>query len=160
MTADAAHSVERPPVADRKAPLTGPGSDYARLSRRVRAAGLLRRRPGYYGIKIAVNLLLLAAGWAGRGLPALAGAACLAGVYLLVHLLAPAAMGAGDVKLAIGVGGLTGCFGAGVWFLAALGAALLTALCGAVAMLRGMRSVPHGPSMCVATAGALSLAVL
>jgi len=34
------------------------------LSRSVRAAGLLRRRPGYYSIKIAVNLLLLAAGWA------------------------------------------------------------------------------------------------
>jgi fatty acid desaturase len=30
----------------------------------VRAAGLLRRRRGYYLVKIAVNLLLLAAGWA------------------------------------------------------------------------------------------------
>ena len=29
----------------------------------MRAAGLLRRRPGYYTIKIAVNLLLLAGGW-------------------------------------------------------------------------------------------------
>jgi hypothetical protein len=65
LTADAAHPVaERPTVADREAPLTGPGSDYARLSRSVRAAGLLRRRPGYYSVKIAVNLLLLAAGWA------------------------------------------------------------------------------------------------
>jgi fatty acid desaturase len=65
LTADVAHPVaERPPVADREAPLTGPGSDYARLSRSVRAAGLLRRRPGYYAIKIAANLLLLAAGWA------------------------------------------------------------------------------------------------
>ena len=43
---------------------TGPGSDYAQLSRSVRAAGLLRRRPGYYSVKIGVNLLLLAAGWA------------------------------------------------------------------------------------------------
>src|SRR5690348_3876195 len=65
LTADAARLVaERPPVADWEAALTGPGSDYARLSRSVRAAGLLRRRPGYYSIKIAVNLLLLAAGWA------------------------------------------------------------------------------------------------
>ncbi|MDR2984023.1 MAG: acyl-CoA desaturase [Nocardiopsaceae bacterium] len=30
----------------------------------VRAAGLLRRRKAYYGVKISVNLLLLASGWA------------------------------------------------------------------------------------------------
>jgi fatty acid desaturase len=60
LTAD----VARPPVAGRDTSLTGPGSDYAQLSRRVRAAGLLRRRPGYYSIKIGVNLVLLAAGWA------------------------------------------------------------------------------------------------
>jgi fatty acid desaturase len=66
LTAEAAKPVaERPPVADQAAPLTGRGSDYARLSRSVRAAGLLRRRPGYYSGKIAANLLLLAAGWAG-----------------------------------------------------------------------------------------------
>jgi len=46
------------------APAVVPGSDYAELSRTVRQAGLLRRRPAYYGIKITVNLLLLAAGWA------------------------------------------------------------------------------------------------
>jgi fatty acid desaturase len=39
------------------------GSDYAELSRQVRAAGLLDRRPGYYGARIAVNVALLAAGW-------------------------------------------------------------------------------------------------
>ena len=39
------------------------GSDYAELSRRVRQAGLLRRRTGYYGIKMAVNGVLFAAGW-------------------------------------------------------------------------------------------------
>jgi leader peptidase (prepilin peptidase) / N-methyltransferase len=104
------------------------------------------------------GVILLAAAFAGRGLPALAGAAALAGVYLLVHLVAPAGMGAGDVKLAIGLGGLTGCFGAGVWFTAALAAPLLTALAGgAVAMLRGVRAVPHGPSMCLATAAAVGL---
>ena len=52
----------------------------------------------------------------GAAWPALAGAAALAGLYLLVHLVAPAAMGAGDVKLAIGLGGLAGCFGAGCGF--------------------------------------------
>jgi leader peptidase (prepilin peptidase)/N-methyltransferase len=105
-------------------------------------------------------LILLAAGFAGRGLPALAGAAALTAAYLLVHLVAPAAMGAGDVKLAIGVGALAGCFGANVWFLAALAAPLLTALCGVVLAPRGVRTVPHGPSMCLATAGTAGLALL
>lgn len=36
-----------------------PGSDFAELCRRVRAAGLLRRRRGYYGAKIALNLTAL-----------------------------------------------------------------------------------------------------
>jgi fatty acid desaturase len=64
LTADAASPVARTPgVADRRALPAGRGSDYARLSRSVRGAGLLRRRRGYYSVKIAVNLLLLAAGW-------------------------------------------------------------------------------------------------
>lgn len=101
-------------------------------------------------------VILLGAALAGRGLPALAGAVALAGTYLLVHLVAPAAMGAGDVKLAIGLGGLAGCFGAAAWQVAALGAPLLTALVG---VLRGARTVPHGPAMCLATAGAVGLAL-
>jgi leader peptidase (prepilin peptidase) / N-methyltransferase len=109
------------------------------------------------------GLILLAAALAGRGRPALAGAAALAAVYLVVHLVAPAAMGAGDVKLAIGLGGLAGCFGVDVWFLAALGAPPLTALVGLVGWVSGgapAAAVPHGPSMCLATAGAVGLAVL
>src|SRR6202012_3214999 len=106
------------------------------------------------------GVILLAAAFAGRGLPALAGAATLAGVYLLVHLVAPAGMGAGDVKLAIGVGGLAGCFGAEVWLLAALSAPLLTALVGLAGRLRGVATVPHGPSMCLATASATGVALL
>ncbi|MEU9016961.1 acyl-CoA desaturase [Actinomadura sp. NPDC048394] len=39
------------------------GSDYAVLSRQVKRAGLLARRPGYYWVKAATNLLFLAAGW-------------------------------------------------------------------------------------------------
>jgi len=100
------------------------------------------------------GVILLAGGLAGRGLPALAGAAALTGAYLLVHLVAPTGMGAGDVKLAIGLGGLAGCFGVATWFLAALAAPLLTALYG---MVCRVRSVPHGPSMCLATAGACAL---
>jgi leader peptidase (prepilin peptidase) / N-methyltransferase len=106
------------------------------------------------------GVILVAAACTGRGLPALAGSAALAGLYLVVHLLAPAGMGAGDVKLAIGLGGLAGCFGAAVWFLAALAAPLLTALVGVAAAVRGTASVPHGPSMCLATAGATGVALL
>jgi leader peptidase (prepilin peptidase) / N-methyltransferase len=105
-------------------------------------------------------VILLAGAMVGRGVPALAGAAALTGVYLLVHLMAPAALGAGDVKLAIGLGGLAGCFGVEVWFLAALAAPLLTALCGVVVLLRGVHSVPHGPSMCLATGLAVGLVQL
>ena len=39
------------------------GSEYAELSRQVKDAGLLERRPGYYAWKIAVTVWLLAAGW-------------------------------------------------------------------------------------------------
>ncbi len=101
--------------------------------------------------------ILIGAALTGSGIQALAGAAALAAVYLAVHLAAPTAMGAGDVKLAIGLGGLTGCFGVGVWLVAALGAPLLTA---AVGLVCRMRAVPHGPSMCVASAAAAGLAVL
>jgi leader peptidase (prepilin peptidase)/N-methyltransferase len=104
--------------------------------------------------------ILVAAFCAGRGLPAVAGAAALTGLYLLVHLMAPAGMGAGDVKLAIGLGALAGCFGVAVWVAAALAAPLLTVLVGVAAALRGAATVPHGPSMCLATAGAAGLALL
>jgi fatty acid desaturase len=40
------------------------GSDYAQLSRQVKEAGLLARRPGRYFLKIALTITLLAAGWA------------------------------------------------------------------------------------------------
>ena len=77
-----------------------------------------------------------------RGLPAIVGALALTGGYLVVHLVSPAAMGAGDVKLAIGLGALTGAFGVDAWIWAALGAPLLTALWG---LLRRRRVLPHGP---------------
>jgi fatty acid desaturase len=44
-------------------PAVTAGSDYAELSRAIKRAGLLRRQPVYYTIKIAANLLLLAGGW-------------------------------------------------------------------------------------------------
>src|SRR6202020_3039122 len=105
--------------------------------------------------------VMLVAASSGHGLAAALGAAPLTTVYLRVHLLAPTAMGAGDVKLALGLGALTGCFGADVWLLAAIGAPLLTAVIGVVARLGwSAKTVPHGPSMCVASAAAVGLAGL
>jgi leader peptidase (prepilin peptidase)/N-methyltransferase len=107
------------------------------------------------------GLILLGAALCGLGLPAILGCAALGGLYLAVHLVDPAALGGGDVKLALALGGLTGAFGTPVWTLAALGAPILTGIAGTVsALLRRGPHVPHGPSMCAASLLATALAVL
>ncbi len=104
-------------------------------------------------------LIIAVATATGRGAPALLGAVALAGLYLVVHLFDPAALGAGDAKLAAGLGALTGAFGVEVWLLGALGAAVLTASAGVVVLAaRRGSALPHGPSMCVASAEAVALA--
>ncbi|MDR6325821.1 fatty acid desaturase family protein [Actinoplanes couchii] len=40
------------------------GSDFAELNRRINAAGLLRRRPGHYTVRIGLTALALIGGWA------------------------------------------------------------------------------------------------
>ncbi|HEX2213382.1 MAG TPA: A24 family peptidase [Mycobacterium sp.] len=113
-----------------------------------------RRLPNRLTLPGAAAVLLVAA-VSGRGWPALAGALALFGLYLAVHLVSPTAMGAGDVKLALGVGALTGAFGVDVWVLAALGAPALTALWATATVLRRAEPVvPHGPSMCLSAATA------
>jgi len=57
MTADSAAR-----ASDVAQPMAG-GSDYAQLSRAVRQAGLMDRRPGNYAWRIAITVFLLAAGW-------------------------------------------------------------------------------------------------
>lgn len=119
-----------------------------------------RRLPNWLTLPGAAAVLLFAAGY-GRGTAALAGAAALGALYLLVHLITPRGLGAGDVKLAIGLGALTGWLGVEMWLLAALAAPLLTALWALAALaLRGTRAVPHGPSMCLASALAAACAML
>ena len=119
-----------------------------------------RRLPNFLTLPGA-TVVLVGAAVAGRGVPAVLGAAALFAVYLVVHLIAPSAMGAGDVKLAIGLGALTGAFGVDVWAVAALAAPLLTAAVALIVVLRCAEStVPHGPSMCVAAAAGCALAVL
>jgi leader peptidase (prepilin peptidase)/N-methyltransferase len=119
-----------------------------------------RRLPNWLTMPGALAILAVAAA-VGHGLPALLGAIGLAGLYLVVHLISPAAMGAGDVKLAAGVGGLTGTFGFDVWALGAVIAPLLTAMWACVCVVRRSESaVPHGPSMCLATVAAMTLAIV
>jgi leader peptidase (prepilin peptidase)/N-methyltransferase len=90
-----------------------------------------------------------------------AGAAALSGSYLGVHLISPTGMGAGDVKLALGLGALTGALGAEIWVLAALTAPLVTAALGVAGAACGRRGpIPHGPSMLLASLLAAALAVL
>lgn len=118
------------------------------------------RLPNWLTVPGAVVILAIAA-LHGRGASALLGALALFAMYVLVHLISPASMGAGDVKLAIGIGALTASFGSDVWLLAALGAPLLTAGWAVVALVRrSARTVPHGPSMCLGAATAMALAVM
>lgn len=119
-----------------------------------------RRLPNALTLPGAAVVLAVAVA-TGRGVPALIGAVALAVFYLGVHLVAPAGMGAGDVKLAIGIGALTGTFGVDAWVLAALGAPLLTALWAVAVAFRGRAAtVPHGPSMCAAAAVAVAVVVI
>ncbi|MDT5209859.1 MAG: leader peptidase (prepilin peptidase) / N-methyltransferase [Mycobacterium sp.] len=119
-----------------------------------------RRLPNWLTMPGAAGVFWIAAAY-GRATPAMLGGVALFVIYALVHLASPAAMGAGDVKLAIGIGALTGAFGSDVWVLAAIGAPLLTAGWAVVASLRRSgRTVPHGPSMCLAAASATALALV
>ncbi|MCK0175314.1 MULTISPECIES: A24 family peptidase [Mycobacteriaceae] len=119
-----------------------------------------RRLPNVLTLPGALVMLLGAAA-VGRGLPAVAGAGVLFAVYAAVHLVSPSAMGAGDVKLAIGLGALTGGFGSQIWLPAALGAPLLSGVWAvAILALRSKQTVPHGLSMCVASMAAVAPAVL
>ena len=96
--------------------------------------------------------VVLRAGW---------GAVVAFVAYAVVHLAAPAALGAGDVKLAAPLGAVLAAASWAALVAAGLVAALLSAVLAAVMLaMRGRGgAVPHGPSMLVAgllvtTAGA------
>lgn len=89
-----------------------------------------RRLPDVLTLMGAAAVLAVAVA-SGRGAPACAGALLLAVPYLLVHLISPAACGAGDIKLALGTGAAAACGSAHSWVWAAIGAPLLTAMAGA-----------------------------
>ncbi len=79
---------------------------------------------------------------------ALAAAAVFGGAHLAVHLLAPHAMGAGDVKLAGALGAALGSAGWLALPVAGVLAALITAVLAATR--RWPDGVPHGPGLLAA----------
>ncbi|MCW4353225.1 A24 family peptidase [Hoyosella sp. YIM 151337] len=131
-----------------------------------------RRLPNWLTIPGA-GLIMAAAAFGGYGLSALAGGAALAALYLVTHLVSARGMGAGDVKLALGIGALTGTFGSAAWFLSTIMAPLFTVAAGLLVLRRsepespGVSAVtaarrirlPHGPSMCAAAVVAIAIAV-
>ncbi|MGI5217528.1 prepilin peptidase [Nocardia sp. CA-290969] len=143
-----------------------------------------RRLPNPLTLTGAVSVLAYAA-ISGQFGVAVRGAALLTLPYLVIHLLWPAALGAGDVKLAVGLGAAAALGGGGAWLWSALAAPLFTAAAGIGLLLashaarlprrtawptaepdvparaRGpggrYAAVPHGPSMCAATLLGLAL---
>ena len=117
------------------------------------------RLPDVLTVGGAVSILAVAAA-CGSGGAAVCGSAALGGLYLTVYVMAPGQLGGGDVKLALGLGALTGALGVGVWVLAALIAAVLTAGAGLVRAVRGRRGpIPHGAAMVLASLGTAAFAV-
>ncbi|MCP2166667.1 Type IV leader peptidase family protein [Goodfellowiella coeruleoviolacea] len=103
-------------------------------------------------------LLAVAAGWAG-GWPvavrALLGCLVFGGLHLLVHLVAPAALGAGDVKLSGSLGAVLAALSWSALPVAAVVAAGLTLVLGGLARFTPVRwgraGIPHGPGLLAAT---------
>jgi leader peptidase (prepilin peptidase) / N-methyltransferase len=76
------------------------------------------------------------------------GGLALGGIFAGVHLLAPAALGAGDVKLAPSLGGP---LAAASWSAPVLAVVLAATGVLVLASIRGSRRVPFGPPLLVAT---------
>ena len=84
-----------------------------------------------------------------------AGAVVFAGPILVVHLVSPAAMGFGDVKLAAALGATLGLVDPRAGLVALC---LATAGTAAVGLVARRSSMPLGPGLVVGAAGALILA--
>lgn len=83
----------------------------------------------------------------------LAGAAAMFIIYLVIALVAPSAMGMGDVKLSALIGGLLGWFGVAPWIIGLIGAFVVGGVL-AIGLLVAKKvtikaSIPFGPSMLI-----------
>jgi leader peptidase (prepilin peptidase) / N-methyltransferase len=102
-----------------------------------------------------VVAVLLGAAAVGAGNPealprAAAGALLWAGGYAAVRLVAPSALGGGDVKLAGSLGALAAATSWSGLLLAILAANVITVAIAGPARMLGYRDVPHGPAMLAA----------
>ncbi|MGH3887726.1 MAG: prepilin peptidase [Pseudonocardiaceae bacterium] len=102
---------------------------------------------------VAVLLAAAAAGVGGVDLlvRAFGGALLWAGGYAAVRVIAPSALGGGDVKLAGSLGALTAAASWPGLLVAVLMATLLTVVVAGPARVLGYRDVPHGPAMLAAS---------
>lgn len=110
--------------------------------------------PAYPATAATVALATTQTGWhTAQG--ALLGATTLGGAYLTIHLLSPAAMGAGDVKLSGTQGAVMGAVGLPAVLVGTALAALLTLILNAATPQRLRQhwhtGVPHGPALLAAT---------
>ncbi len=103
---------------------------------------------------VPVALVLLVPLGAGSVLRGAAGALVAAGAHAALHLIAPRALGAGDVKLAAPLGAVLAASSWAALVLATGLAAVITGLAALVLVAAGRArrggSLPHGPSMVLA----------
>lgn len=111
--------------------------------------------PAYPLIAAAMTVAAIAGPATGLLVDAAVGALLVGGVHALVHTLAPASLGAGDVKLSGSLGAVLGTVGWPALVIAACLAAATTlglALVAVVLRVRHWRAgVPHGPGLLAAT---------
>lgn len=103
-----------------------------------------------HGVLLAAVGAAAVAGGPARMVPvALVGGGLFAGIYLLVRLIAPRSLGAGDVKLAGALGLALGPVAPLAVPLSVAASAVLALLHGGLARARARRRrpVPHGPAM-------------
>ncbi|MGH3936667.1 MAG: prepilin peptidase [Pseudonocardiaceae bacterium] len=106
--------------------------------------------PAYPVVAVLLGVATAGTGHADLLVRALGGAVLWAGGYAAVRLIAPGALGGGDVKLAGSLGALTAASSWPGLLLAVLAANALTAAVAGFARMRGYADVPHGPAMLVA----------
>ena len=117
----------------------------------------VRRLPNSFTLP-AYLVVLVGTAFTGTLWSAVVGSVMLAGMHLVMHVVSSTSLGAGDVKLALPLGAITGLSGAPVWLSAALLAPLFTLVVAGVLARRSR--LPHGPSMCSAALLALAFGVI
>ncbi|MER5951198.1 A24 family peptidase [Streptomyces sp. NPDC001904] len=106
----------------------------------------------------AISLLGVAALFPGAGgswQTAVLGSLSMSGLFLLMFLISPKAMGFGDVKLSLALGGVLGWYGWGALLVGLFAGYLIAAIHGIVLMVRGKASrstaLPFGPALLAGT---------